>query len=358
MPRISIVMPAYNAEDTIQEALRSIQNQTFDDWELIVVDDGSQDDTALRVAEIASSDERIILIQSEHVGIVLARQRGMEYVQGEYLMFCDADDWIEPKTLEDMIQEADSQQLDLCVTGFYREEFFDRGNKCVTEICTVPPAIYLTKEDFREASIDLFSEGLFQGVTGMLYRISRLQELSLDFESCGLSEHDFILSYLLHIDRVGVLSDLYYHFKIHRHEQRTPQREIEILKLCKRDYDSLIALYEAWGLLDDQEIYQKLHEIFFNELTDCIEDICNPGCVISINHKQEILERIVQDEATQKAVSVVSPKNRMQQMLIGPIKKKNTALLYSEARFISFIKHYNSSVVSQDTSTSEGGIYE
>ncbi len=155
-----------------------------------------------------------------------------------------------------------------------------------------------------------------------------------------------------------MLSDLYYHFKIHRHEQRTPQREIEILKLCKRDYDSLIVLYESWGLLDDHSIYQMLHEIFFNELTDCIEDICNPSCVISIADKQRILERIVQDDATQKAVSVVSPKNRMQQMLIGPIKKKNTALLYSEARFISFIKHYNSSVVSQETAASEGELHE
>ncbi len=357
MPRISIVMPAYNAEDTILESIASIQNQTFLDWELIVVDAGSSDATCDIVGKFIASDERISLHHCNGCDIIHAREAGIACARGEYLMFCDADDWIEPAMLVDMIDKADAYSLDMCVTGFYREEFFPKTNKWVTEICTVANALYLSKDDFRNASADLFSEGLFQGVTGILYRMKRLSDLSLNFETCSWSEHDFILSYLLDIERVGVLTDLYYHFKIHREEQRTPQREIEILKLCKRDYDSLIALYESWGLLDNHSIYQKLHEIFFNELTDCIEGICNPSCVISIAHKQEILDRIVQDEATQKAVSIVSPKNRMQQMLIGPIKKKNTALLYSEARFISFIKHYNSSVVSQET-TSEGGIYE
>ncbi len=358
MPRISIVMPSHNAETTISRAIKSIQNQTFTDWKLIVVDDGSDDATPLFVREFASQDPRIALIEKDCEGLVRAREFGMEHAQGEYLFFCTADDWIEPTMLEDLYRESELHNLDLCVTGFYREEFFEKSNKCVAEICTLPTAIYTSQNAFREASIDLFAEGLFQGVEGILFRTSRLEELSINFDSCGWSEHDFILSYLMDISRVGVLSDLYYHYKVHYQQQRTPQHEIEILKLCKQDYDSLIALYESWGLLEDGRVYQKLHEIFFNELTDCIEDICNPGCVISISHKQEILNRIVDDSATQRAVSVVSPKNRMQQMLIGPIKKKNTALLYSEARFISFIKHHNSSVVSQETIASEGGLYE
>ncbi len=118
MPRISIVMPAYNAEDTIQEAIASIQNQTFDDWELLVVDDGSQDDTALRVAEIASSDDRIILMQREHEGVSHARQAGMDEAQGEYLIFCDADDFLPKHALEIMI--AFIGNADICVGDMAR----------------------------------------------------------------------------------------------------------------------------------------------------------------------------------------------------------------------------------------------
>ncbi len=353
MPSISIVMPVYNAEKFISESIHSIQNQTWGDWELLVVDDGSTDNTLDILQGFAAADSRIRVIVSDHNGVASARQKGMERASGTYLMFCDADDKVEPSALEVMYKNSQEHDLDLCVTGFYRDELLDQGAKCVTEIRHLPTGRYLTKDDFHNASLDLFREGYFQGVTGILYRTKRLESLALVFEAGPSSDHDFILSYLKQIDRVGVVSDLSYHFKKYHHRQRTPQRELEILQLCKRDYDCLIKLYTEWNLIDNPDIYQGLHEIFFNELTTCIEDICNPSCVISLDHKYEILRRIVEEDCTQKAVSVVSPKNRMQQMLIGPIKKKNLALLYSEARFISFIKHYNSSVVSMETSDIE-----
>ena len=355
MPSISVVMPAYNAESTILSSIKSIQDQTFEDWELIVVDDGSEDSTASAVRSVALLDDRVELVSSVHEGISHARQKGIDIAQGSYLMFCDADDWIEQSAFEEMYKEAQSNNLDMCVCGYCQDEFFGDQTRCVAQICHAPSNIFTTKAEFREGSCELFYERLFQGVTGILYRVQRMNDLNINFRECGWSEHDFIIAYIKDIERVGVISYPFYHFKKYRNIQKTPQRELEILKLCKRDYDSLIELYSSWGLLDNQDIYQKLHEIFLNELTDCIEDICNPSCVIDITHKHQILEMIVEEECTQKAVSVVSPKNRMQQMLIGPIKKKNTPLLYSEARFISFIKHYNSSVVSKESADSEKG---
>ncbi len=346
MPSISIIMPAYNAEASIVRSMESIQGQTWAEWELIVVDDGSTDQTIERARELASEDHRIRVVETSHRGVVEAREIGVRKARGTYIMFCDADDWIEPQALENMYICMQEHALDLCVTGYYRDVFYGTKNRCVAELCSVEDAIFETADDFRLASAELFAEGLFQGVNGILYRASYLADKHISFESCGWSEHDFILTYLYDLQRVGVLAWPYYHFQTLRHEQRTPQRELEILELCQRDYDTLLALYTEWGLIDNHEVYQKIHEIFLNELTACIEDICNPSCVINIEHKHQILETIVNAESTQKAVSVVSPKNRMQQMLIGPIKKKNTQLLYSEARFISFIKHYNSSTVS------------
>ena len=85
-------MPAYNAEKYIAEAIQSVLDQTFQDWELLVIDDGSKDSTAKIVNSF--SDPRIVLIQQENGGVSVARNAGLDLAKGKYITFLDADDAI------------------------------------------------------------------------------------------------------------------------------------------------------------------------------------------------------------------------------------------------------------------------
>jgi glycosyltransferase involved in cell wall biosynthesis len=106
MSLVSIVMPAYNRADTILRAIRSVQEQTYQDWELIVVDDGSTDGTATL---IEGMDPRMKVIRQENRGFVGARNTGLEASTGEYIAFLDSDDeWL-------------PYHLELCIAFF--EEF-------------------------------------------------------------------------------------------------------------------------------------------------------------------------------------------------------------------------------------------
>lgn len=98
MPRISIIVPAYNRADTIMRAVRSAQAQTLTDWELIVVDDGSTDNTAEVLAAI--EDSRISVIRQKNGGMTVARNAGIQVARGEYLAFLDSDDEFVPYHLE------------------------------------------------------------------------------------------------------------------------------------------------------------------------------------------------------------------------------------------------------------------
>ena len=92
MPQVSIIMPTYNRADTILRAVRSVQAQTFSDWELIVVDDGSQDETATLLEGL---DPRLTLIRQHNQGVTAARNTALSYCRGEYLAFLDSDDeWV------------------------------------------------------------------------------------------------------------------------------------------------------------------------------------------------------------------------------------------------------------------------
>ena len=95
---VSIIMPAYNAQRYISEAIKSVLNQTFQEWELIVIDDGSIDDTASIVQ--AFDDKRIVYIHQDNAGVSAARNAGLSYAQGEYITFLDADDVLPKKSLD------------------------------------------------------------------------------------------------------------------------------------------------------------------------------------------------------------------------------------------------------------------
>jgi glycosyltransferase involved in cell wall biosynthesis len=103
-PVISVIMPARDAAATVLIALESIRSQTFHDWELVVVDDGSQDETPLLLQSAARSDARIQVLSQDPLGIVEALQRGCAAARGEFIARMDADDWMAPERLSRQLE--------------------------------------------------------------------------------------------------------------------------------------------------------------------------------------------------------------------------------------------------------------
>lgn len=100
MPAISIIIPVYNVEKYLRRCLDSVLNQTFTDWQAICVNDGSPDNSAEILAEYAARDKRFIVITKENGGLSDARNAGLPYAEGEYIMYLDSDDFIHPQTME------------------------------------------------------------------------------------------------------------------------------------------------------------------------------------------------------------------------------------------------------------------
>jgi glycosyltransferase involved in cell wall biosynthesis len=95
---VSVIIPAYNAEKYLSETLESVLNQTFSDFELLIIDDGSTDRTAEIVSDYSRQDKRLKLVSQQNQGVSIARNRGIQLAQGEYLAFLDADDrWLPNK---------------------------------------------------------------------------------------------------------------------------------------------------------------------------------------------------------------------------------------------------------------------
>jgi len=100
MPAISIIIPVYNVEKYLRRCLDSVLNQTFTDWQAICVNDGSPDASDKILAEYAARDSRFVVVTKENGGLSDARNAGLPYANGEYIMYLDSDDFIHPQTME------------------------------------------------------------------------------------------------------------------------------------------------------------------------------------------------------------------------------------------------------------------
>ena len=112
-PLVSVIVPAYNAASTVQETLRSVLAQTFSRIEVIVVDDGSTDDTATVVAEIADQDARVRLERQPQYGVATARNHAIQCASGEFIAPMDADDLWHPTKLERQLERFKGGEPDL-----------------------------------------------------------------------------------------------------------------------------------------------------------------------------------------------------------------------------------------------------
>lgn len=146
-PKLSVVVPVYNVEKYIGEMIESLQNQTLRDLEIILVDDGSPDCSGVICDEYAAKDDRIKVIHKPNGGVGAARNDGMDAATGEWIVFCDSDDWVEPDAFEKLVAAGEENGADVVfgdanlVYGehvqkaqFYKDEFVTSDRKRIDQL--------------------------------------------------------------------------------------------------------------------------------------------------------------------------------------------------------------------------------
>lgn len=234
MPKVSIIVPVYNVEKYIRNCLDSIRNQTFTDWECILVDDGSTDKSGAICDEYAVADTRIKAIHKTNGGVATARQTGVDAAMGEYLIHADPDDYVEPEMLDEMIAEIQRQRVDILVVDFYHDK--DCG------------AIELWKQTFSgSTSKDLAEEILLQRLHGGLWN-KIVKKAS--YKSVAPSFYpgvDYCEDVLIWVQMsksdlsVGYLPKAYYHYVQHE-ESITGNFTRSTLETCKKYIGKLCSL--------------------------------------------------------------------------------------------------------------------
>jgi teichuronic acid biosynthesis glycosyltransferase TuaG len=136
---ISVIIPAYNSEHTLEEAISSAMAQSWKDLEILVMDDGSTDDSSRIARELADLDDRIRLLPNEkNLGVEATRNRGLDLARGEWIAFLDADDAWLPDKLEKQMSRLRQTGGDLSYTGY---TFIDRDSRAIRRPYEVPESV-------------------------------------------------------------------------------------------------------------------------------------------------------------------------------------------------------------------------
>lgn len=199
---ISIIIPVYNGENTIDNTIRCLVNQTFKDIEIIVVNDGSTDNTLLVLQKWKS---KIRIVNKRNGGVSSARNKGIKEARGEYLMFVDADDECKAEMIEKIYESAKSTQADYVISGLEKKV----GNKTIKYI--FEDRIFTGQKQIRNELLYFLNHGL-NSPCAKLYRKEIIESKNIIFdEKLPLGEDmNFNLEYLLSANIVVYLHDASY----------------------------------------------------------------------------------------------------------------------------------------------------
>lgn len=214
MPKISVIIPAYNAEEFIARAVSSALSQTFADLEVIVIDDGSIDKTAEICAKLADTDGRVRLISQKNAGVSVARNVGISLATGEYIAFLDADDSILPNAYEVMLTAMAENCAD-CAMCAYSDEYPD-GTVIAREI-ELETGFHSHEMVLENIVSPLLCDRLSQGLLlGTIWRYLFLRETiaenGITFSGAYLEDEVFLIEYFAHPCSVFVLGDTLYNY--------------------------------------------------------------------------------------------------------------------------------------------------
>ena len=200
---ISIIVPIYKAESYLYKCLKSLLAQTFSNFEILLIDDGSPDRSGQICDEYALQDSRIHVFHKPNGGVASARQCGIEHAQGEYTIHVDPDDWVEPNMLECLYEKAKSENADMVICDFYVENGEERR------------FVRQQPSDLKHETVlcELFQH-LHGSCWNKLIRRSCYQRYNVFFPlDLSYSEDLFVCcSLLLHGIKVAYLDKAFYHY--------------------------------------------------------------------------------------------------------------------------------------------------
>lgn len=253
---ISVIVPVYKAEKYLHRCVDSILAQSYTDFELLLIDDGSPDNSGTICDEYAAKDSRVHVFHSENGGVSSARNLGLDNAKGEYVTFCDADDYVTIDWLS-AYHGAISGNVDLAIQGIY----YITNNGEVEEK-KLSPCCGSELKERQSLIVNLFVQGVYGYPVVKLFRRQLIEEncLRFDIQSRFREDAQFFSEYLVHVKDFMCIDSAGYYY---------------ILPALGKEYKgnfsySLLPICKSLDVLFNKKIPVEICVIYYPEVKTCV----------------------------------------------------------------------------------------
>ena len=283
-PLVSVIIPVYNVEAYLEECLESVVNQTFENIEVIAVNDGSTDKSLEILNRYAEQYESINVIDQKNTGVSVARNRGIDEAKGKYVYFLDSDDYIMPNTIKDTIEKMEKYQLDIIRFGaipFSENEEYSclKWNQYDYSKFFESGKIY-NKQEFLRANIKGFAP------SPCLYIVKKdiLDQHNIRFNpKISYEDELFSLEVFLNVNRAMYDENLYYRRRYRPGSTMTSQTERKAFDGYYKTLHAISELLNTYKLPDETKlIKRRIRAIYISLTLKQIEE----------EYKKEMLDRL------------------------------------------------------------------
>ncbi len=332
---VSVVVPVYNAEDKIQYTIESILSQSYTKFELILVDDGSTDNSGIICDDISRINNKVKVIHQKNAGPSAARNSGISASRGDYITFVDADDSVDQDWLSLLIDAAGSSKADLIVTGYKGVEILN-GHKSYRHIRRPNSSLKLISghKVVLETTFTLIDDSLFNPLWNKLYKADIIRKHNLKLSTKYDLGEDFLFNihYIEKCKSIYILDATPYNYLLNLSglTHRYKKDKFEALRGVTLEFREFLS--RGNGSLD--YYYQRLVRNCFSSFME----LFHSNCSMSLREKASEIRKIKEETIVQEMVSIYRPKSCKQRFILSILGWRNIYCILVMAKFFHFKK--------------------
>lgn len=335
---ISILMPVFNAEKYIKAAIESIQAQTFKDWELIIVNDGSNDNSGQVSDDIAKGDKRIKVIHKKNTGVSDTRNILINNAKGRYISFVDCDDYIEKNMLEILINKIKAYNADLSVCGIIEDKIINdsivssKANKYY-------PKDFFKIEEMKENIMEYGNSNLLNSLCNKLYKKDIILKNNITFDTNIENGEDFIfnLEYMKYIKNLVFCEEQLYHYARRQNQSITNKYVDDMYYKGLNIHYTLEKFLQQMGFFTEKNQYilcgnhiKGIFSVFLN--------LFHKNCPMSLKEKRTYINKIISRDYVKECAQKRAKDKGIIGITAKLIKIQNSILIITGFKLVSIMR--------------------
>lgn len=337
---VSIVVPVYNGAPYISQCVKLIQAQTYRQLEVLLVNDGSTDDSAIVCEHAIKNDERFRLINRENGGTARARNTGLDAAKGSYIIFLDVDDEYHPEMISVMVQAMERYQVDMVACGFnFKVEAPKNGGQDYLEYKHWPDSVYHDLEEIRRDYIPIWDSDMFSTIWNKMFRMTTLRRYGMRFRDGHVYTEDRVFNrlFLSKSQSVAFVDKCLYDYVRDRPGSTTVRYRDNMFDIRHMEYVEFKQHFKDLGVWDDESREYTSRE-FIERIAGCIENVFHARDNLTARQKYQKIHFLISHPDVREAICYARCRSLKMRVFVLPIRWNWTLGAYVMGELIYLIR--------------------